>query len=178
MCERKTIFAAWVVLCLCTPSLLLATADMRGGNHRVILGVFPALHVGQRMANYDTTVFGSIGQIGTGSVSGGGYSITAGVISSLQPAALSLDNAYAYPNPYRPSKGHSKITFTKLTTAASIKIYTVSGELVRTVEKDSTNDAISWDVLNESGQKIASGLYIYIITSGSMSKSGKLIVIK
>ena len=160
------------------PSFLSATSDMRGGAYRSILGMFPAMHVGQRMTSYDTAVFGSIGQIGTGNISGGVYSVTSGVMSSLLPAALTLDNAYAYPNPYRPSKGHTNITFTKLTQTASIKIYTVSGERVRTIEKDSNNDAISWDVLNDGGQKIASGLYIYIITSGSMSKSGKLIVIK
>lgn len=120
----------------------------------------------------------SVGQLGAQASSGSKYSINSGIINSLRPATATLDFAYAYPNPFKKKLGHTIITFTKLTYEASIKIYTISGEHVCTINKSSGVDNVSWDVRNDQGQALASGLYIYLIESGSLKKTGKLIIIK
>ena len=73
-----------------------------------------------------------------------------------------LSKAYAYPVPYRPSQGHDKITFTKLSSQAIIKIFSVSGKLVKTLYEDDGDLVYEWSpVENEYGDKVASGVYFY-----------------
>ncbi|MDD4003959.1 MAG: T9SS type A sorting domain-containing protein [Elusimicrobiaceae bacterium] len=114
------------------------------------------------------TLLLSVGQLGVQSAGGAKYSVNSGIINSLRPATATLDFSYAYPNPFKKRLGHTVVTFTKLTYDAVIKIYTVSGELVKTIRKSSSVDNIAWDVRNDDGQNVASGLYIYLIESGGL----------
>ncbi|MDI6736845.1 MAG: T9SS type A sorting domain-containing protein, partial [bacterium] len=86
--------------------------------------------------------------------------------------ALSNNNAYVYPNPYK--KGDAKfggnyIYFGNVSYGAVIKIYNIAGELVDTIDAGQ-----SWNVSN-----IASGVYIYTVTGGSGGKKvGKIGITK
>ena len=92
-----------------------------------------------------------------------------------------LDEVKVFPNPYKPNSGlgHTKITFTNLIAESTVKIYSLTGELVRTLNDDGGLGQINWDAANDDGQKVASGLYIFLVTSADgKHKSGKLAIIK
>jgi hypothetical protein len=98
-------------------------------------------------------------------------------------ARASLGNVYAVPNPYlhgtdlESDQRHRVIKFVNLPAVdATIEIYNLAGELVRTIHKDKPEDAeAQWDVLTEKGLPPASGVYIYRITSAGLKpKVGKL----
>jgi len=99
-----------------------------------------------------------------------------------------LRGAYAYPVPYKPFDGvtetgneASGITFTNLGSKATIKIYTLSGELVKTLyyQYSSGEFEKNWcPVVNEDNEKVASGLYIYYIANGVEKKHGNLIIVR
>ncbi|MDD5492084.1 MAG: S8 family serine peptidase [bacterium] len=96
-------------------------------------------------------------------------------------ALENLDEVKVYPNPYKPNSGlgHSRITFTNIMNESIVKIYTLTGELVRTLHDDLAQGEVSWDAANEDGQKVASGLYIFLVESNdSKHKTGKLAIIK
>jgi flagellar hook assembly protein FlgD len=58
-----------------------------------------------------------------------------------------------------------------------MRIYTVSGELVIKLQPDGTG-LITWGGRNSNGSKVSSGVYYYLIKSGSTTLlSGKLLVI-
>ncbi len=83
-----------------------------------------------------------------------------------------------YPNPWR-SDRHSvrQITFDQLTVNTTIKIFTVSGHWVKTLPTSSTS--VIWDLTNDSGDRVASGLYMYLInTDQGQKKTGQVVVIK
>lgn len=93
-----------------------------------------------------------------------------------------MANVVAYPSPVRFSQG-DKIYFHAIMTYApspEIYIYTVSGRLVRHLT-ESGGDIVStttekygvWDGRNSSGEKVASGVYIYVAKSAGSSKTGK-----
>ena len=124
------------------------------------------------------SLLGSTGQLGYGSLSGGRYSVTWGIVNSWRPAQADVSTAHAYPNPCNISKGCNGVTFTRLTLRATITIFTVSGEKVRTIAKNNNIDSVGWDLRNESGSKVASGLYIYAINSEGSSKNGKLVIVR
>jgi hypothetical protein len=83
-----------------------------------------------------------------------------------------------YPNPWRSDK-HSgqSVTFANLPSGSTVKIFTVSGHLAR--DLGTVNGSVAWDLTNDSGDKVASGIYIYLITDSQGDKArGKVAIIK
>ena len=76
--------------------------------------------------------------------------------------ATDLSSAKIYPNPFRPALGHTAITFSQLPPNTRIRIYTVTGELVRDLSTDDTGIA-RWDATNGGGQNVASGGYFALV---------------
>ena len=90
-----------------------------------------------------------------------------------------LTTAHVYPNPYKPSLGHTNILFTSLTGRTKVQVFDVSGELIYEDEKDTPAGELSWDAKNSKGEPIASGVYIYLITNrNSQTKRGKLAIVR
>lgn len=90
-----------------------------------------------------------------------------------------LDKVVAYPNPFRPDRGHDRIVFDFLEAGSSVKIFDVTGQLVRELHDDDGDGRIDWiGVTNSDGEKIASGIYYYLATSGGSTKKGRLAVVR
>ncbi len=91
----------------------------------------------------------------------------------------SLSNAFAFPVPYVPSKQSTRvITFQNLSSAGSIRIFTVSGKLVRELDFNDGSGQATWDAKNSAGRDAASGLYLYVIQSSAETKKGELIIVR
>lgn len=92
-------------------------------------------------------------------------------------SAIDLTSARVHPNPFRAARGDTTITFDQMTANSTIKIYTVSGRWVKTLQ--ASNGSAIWDLTTDSGDKAASGLYIYLITDDQGHKTrGKLAAIR
>ena len=92
-----------------------------------------------------------------------------------------LGDVYAYPVPFSPNENpnHKTITFTNLATKCTIKVFTISGELVNEFEETDGDGEYTWtDVKNKDGESLASGVYLYLIESKQDHKVGKLMIIK
>jgi len=124
------------------------------------------------------SLLGSSGQLGSGMIGSSRYSLNWGIVNSWRPAQDNVDTSHVYPNPCNLGKGCTGVTFTRLTAKATVRIYTVSGELVRTIEKSSNIDSEGWDLKNQSGRQVASGLYIYYNQGGGTSKKGRLVIVR
>ncbi|MFA5975545.1 MAG: T9SS type A sorting domain-containing protein [Elusimicrobiota bacterium] len=101
--------------------------------------------------------------------------------SSLQPppppVGVNLSSARVYPNPWRSDRTAAGITFDQMTLNSIVKIFTVSGHHIRSLEAPS--GSVPWDLKNDSGDKVASGIYLYVITNNQGQKTkGKLVIIK
>jgi len=92
--------------------------------------------------------------------------------------ATDLSGAYAFPVPFIPSRGDTDITFTDISPLCTIKIYTLNGELVRTIEHTSGITSHSLKATNDRGDRLASGVYLYLIKNDKDKKKGKLIIIR
>ncbi|OGS12354.1 MAG: hypothetical protein A2234_07785 [Elusimicrobia bacterium RIFOXYA2_FULL_58_8] len=93
------------------------------------------------------------------------------------PSSTGLAGARVYPNPFYPSRGHTRVNFTSLPSEAAIHIYTIAGELVRKL-KANTAGIAQWDGKNAAGHKAASGIYLGVIKSGGGKKTFKLAVVR
>ena len=83
----------------------------------------------------------------------------------------------AYPIPFNP--WHSQLTFWGSGVPyAKIKIYTVSGELVKTIYETDGNDKVYWDGRNEEGNLVVTGIYLFLATNPKEKSVGRFMVIK
>ncbi|MEW6618676.1 MAG: T9SS type A sorting domain-containing protein [bacterium] len=80
-----------------------------------------------------------------------------------------------YPNPFDMTTINS-ISIGPLPLNTQVKIYTLDLRLVRTLYEQ--NGEVIWDGRNEGGEKVASGIYIYLVESDKGHKVGKITLIK
>lgn len=117
------------------------------------------------------------------------YSIARDNVGNIEPKPQTYDattivkllsGIAVSPNPFVPSRGHEVISFFGDAVAYSkIKIFDFSGELVKTLEERDGNDRLDWYAANENGEKLASGVYIWIAaTQNGKQEKGKLAIIK
>ena len=90
-----------------------------------------------------------------------------------------LSAVRVYPNPWKPGSGglhdRAKIMFDNLPVTAVVRIYTVSGELVRELPETS-GGTTEWDGTSVYGGRAASGVYFAHIKSGSKRKIVKFAI--
>ncbi len=182
--HQATIIIPFIIFFLLT-SIVIA-AIMVSTNYKQ-LAVTLSNGGGSASSNYIT-----IGSIATGIIGNaesasyktmGGFISQAAVISRILPA-MDLTKTHVYPNPYKPGSGGKfdadYITFKKLTSRATIRVFNITGELCATIDKnDTTVDNYTWNATNDAGEKLASGVYIYYITNpAGKTAKGKFAIIK
>ena len=81
-----------------------------------------------------------------------------------------------FPNPYygvntaETSPYSHFVTFSHLPPKATIRIYDLSGSMVRKIEKDDPDQFLRWDLTNTNELPVASGLYIAHIDLPDLKK--------
>jgi len=98
-----------------------------------------------------------------------------------------------YPNPYRAASMFDtrtnagideigrKLWFTGLPARCRIQVFTLAGDLIKTIEHDDPGSGqAAWDLISEPVRAIATGLYIYVVTDHATGEvqRGKLVIIK
>lgn len=152
------------------------------GEFSNISGQIPAQGQGSGMTNYTwtdhnvtpgTTYYYKISDISTY-----GYQTMHQVVASANVAG-SYILAQNYPNPFNPS------TIIKFELAAAaqtrLAVYDMNGRLVRTLVNGMTNAGahqVTWNATDDAGQILPSGMYIYRLTSGALTASGKMVFVK
>src|SRR3989339_722036 len=104
-------------------------------------------------------------------------------------AASNLDNVVVFPNPIDfDTAARSTVKFKNLTSNPIVRIYSVSGDLIKTINPQyeikltgTINDGVSgeaeWNGTNEREEKVARGLYLYMINDDlGRKKIGKIVV--
>jgi hypothetical protein len=106
--------------------------------------------------------------------------------------AVNLDRIKVYPNPYlaqnkqepenpySTGRGERRVTFNHLPNHCTIRIYTVRGELVDTIDHDEVifDGSANWDLRNSDGLDVAYGVYVFHVDSEWGTKIGKFALIK
>lgn len=108
------------------------------------------------------------------STSQGYYKVSSGPLTILS----ALPQVRVYPNPFYPSKGHTRIVFSNLMANTEIRIYNIAGEIVKE-QFVSDESEWGWNVRNTFNEDIASGIYFFTATNKDNKTSyGKFAVIR
>ena len=100
-----------------------------------------------------------------------------GVLDITQRWTMFTGAIHVYPNPFKPSLGHSHVTFRNVPVNSTIRVTTISGDLVKTFDGTQQTDIV-WDVKSQDQTESASGVYLYWVTHGREVSSGKIFVIR
>jgi hypothetical protein len=76
-----------------------------------------------------------------------------------------------YPNPYKgasslESQYEDKINFTNLPPACKVSIFSLTGDLIISLENTEGRADLSWNLASRTDLDVVSGLYIYVVESG------------
>ncbi len=95
-----------------------------------------------------------------------------------------IDLINVYPNPYygfhelEESRSEKYVSFNHLPEKATIRVFTLGGTLVREINKDDVTQFAQWDLANQYGYPVASGLYIIHIETPYGEKVLKLALVQ
>ena len=86
--------------------------------------------------------------------------------NNTETAKDKIDKISVFPNPYfggndlERNIGERVVRFTGLPKEATIRLYTLAGVFVRRIDKGDLSQYVDWDLTSESGDIVASGVYI------------------
>ena len=107
-------------------------------------------------------------------------------------SAFDVEEPYAVPNPYvgaasfepRPfgvgGRGERRMEFRAIPAGATVRIYTLGGDLVQTLQQDGSLDSfVAWDLRTKDNLDVAPGLYFFHVEGGAAgTRVGKFAIIK
>ncbi len=95
-------------------------------------------------------------------------------------------NVYVVPNPYVRSadwqEGEAKVVFTNLPETCTIRVFTEATDHLATLQhgpnesRTTSPTTATWNLKTESGEDLASGVYIYFVEGPGFTQTGKLMV--
>jgi len=105
---------------------------------------------------------------------------------SNSSASASLKNIKVVPNPYiahysamvETGEGESVLEFQKVPDKCTIRIYTLAGDLVTTIDHDDGSGTARWDLMSKDNIQVASGIYLFHVESSYGEHLGRFAVIK
>ena len=100
-------------------------------------------------------------------------------VPGLLRSADDLTRLNVFPNPVRYFAGETEVVFDNVTSQLRVRIYNVYGTLIREEAVDSGGNSFRWNLKNNSGEDVASGVYIYFVSNNAGEKKfGKIAVIR
>ncbi len=115
--------------------------------------------------------------------------------ATSQPSSVPItqfDLVRTYPNPYKPNGGNpdfgkpynagdptSGILFDQMPAGTMIRLYTLTGRLVSEIGPPNGSGVIQWNVKNQSGQDVATGVYFAVLSApGAGNATRKVMVVR
>jgi hypothetical protein len=106
---------------------------------------------------------------------------------AYREALKNLSNVRVVPNPYNLFQAKTfpgdadRITFTNLSRRCTIRIFTINGDLVKTIRKDDASSYTAWNpMLTDDNLFIAPDIYIYVIEDldSGQRVTGKFVAVR
>ncbi len=96
-----------------------------------------------------------------------------------------IENIKVVPNPYHDKSlrfnwpgEENKLLFINLPLKCTLKIFTATGDLVKTIYHENNTTEQAWNQVTDNNQLIYSGVYFFLVESVLGSKTGKFVVVR
>ena len=91
---------------------------------------------------------------------------------------IDLSAIVAYPNPVNVSLKGEYIRFLNIPEDADLNIFNMAGKRMIRIPAQEGPGVRTWDLRNESGESVASGIYIFYVKGDTVKQTGKFSVVK
>ncbi len=102
-------------------------------------------------------------------------------LAAFLSAPLDKTQSFAFPNPGPDAAGNVTFQYNLPAPAeVTLKIYDVGGRLIKEEKRPGSfgSNTFTWDTTNKNGQKVGSGVYLYILASDGAKLSDKLAIVR
>ena len=107
---------------------------------------------------------------------------TDGEGGAVEPGSARDVDVYAYPNPFVPSDGPTRIRLDLDAPAdLTVRVFDFAMTLVRTLDapgRPAGPNEVRWDGRTDGGLRAANGAYIYVVEGAGATRSGRILVIE
>lgn len=103
--------------------------------------------------------------------------VAAGLWTGSAQAAFG-PNFKVYPNPVRLDQGHTEAKFEDIQGGGDLKIFNAAGRLVLEKSIDPAATVFNWDLRNNDGKDVATGVYVWFLSTGGSNRTGKIGIIR
>lgn len=100
--------------------------------------------------------------------------------ASFAAVNSTLDSVLVVPNPFIMRSGfiipgeQDFIQFVNIPSPCTIRIYSLRGDLVKTIDHEEATGVARWEQITDYGQFVKPGLYLYHLTSHAMGSDGRI----
>ena len=104
-----------------------------------------------------------------------------GQVLSIEQETESIENIVIYPNPVKNSQS---VSFVNIPSNCRITVFSANGEKIKKFDDATTSEGISWNLKDEKGNALSSGIYLYRVekldNAGNVAQThlGKFAVVK
>lgn len=101
---------------------------------------------------------------------------TIGLTLKDSPPKVEAIKFMSFPNP---TTGNIKFNFNNLSNNSKIKIYNILGQLVKQINITQASGEITWNGMNNDGEKVSAGIYYYVLSDNNNSfAKGKITILR
>jgi hypothetical protein len=93
-------------------------------------------------------------------------------------AIPAIANTMVYPQPFRMSDNHPFLFFGNLQAGTTLTIFNSNGLFVRQLYANNDNVPVRWDLKDEGGKQVRSGVYLFHAGKSDEKKTGKFVIVK
>jgi subtilisin family serine protease len=95
---------------------------------------------------------------------------------ALIAAPSDIEDMIVYPQPITPE--NDWMMFAKIAPGTSIKIYDTNGHFIAALQEEDQNGGVRWDLHDQAGRRVSTGVYIYYATFDNQIKLGKFSIVR
>lgn len=151
-----------------SPTGEVLSVEVSNNEKGITVRLDPNSNIGPHGITYSITVKNVISSVGHPITKGAGNTMSFVLNES------GFSNAFVAPNPIRYSENPT-IRFAGLPTNSTIEIYSLANKFLRSLRETDNNGGVEWDGLDENGNRLETGIYLYRIRQanpdGSFSDS-------
>jgi len=94
-----------------------------------------------------------------------------------QSGEIDLTSIYPFPNPVNSNTSQS-IRFQNIPPEAELYIFNTRGRRISVIHEENGSSIRSWNFHNEMGERVAAGVYMYLVQGEGLFKTGKFSIIR
>ena len=132
------------------------------------------------LASLESSVFGNLESVTPSTPADDAQSLSVSVVPNPYKGTYDYSVAGWEKGPDSWTEFDRRMDFTNLKGPATVRIFTLAGDLVDVIDHTEDDSRVSWDVISKNGQAVVAGIYLFTVVydNGVDPETGKFVILK